>query len=145
VVAIDIRTMKDLPGVLFIRGDARKPEVMEKAREALALSGRKSLDVVVSDMSPNISGNYGMDQARSVELCEAALAVSHELLRTGGKLVMKVFEGDLFKELVETVKARFSYVRIHGPKASRASSSEIYIVAKGYHRVRKPEVDEPSE
>jgi 23S rRNA (uridine2552-2'-O)-methyltransferase len=145
VVAVDLAKMPPVPGVVFIRGDARKPEIMAEVRAALAETGRDRLDVIVSDMSPNISGNYDMDQARSVELCETALAVADELLRPGGRLVMKVFEGDLFKELVETVKARFSYVRIHGPKASRASSSEIYIVAKGYHRARHGERKEQED
>jgi 23S rRNA (uridine2552-2'-O)-methyltransferase len=132
VVALDIKPMEPVPGVAFIRGDARKPEIIEEVREALAEAGRGALDVVISDMAPNISGNYDMDQARSVELCEAVLAVADELLRHGGRLVMKVFEGDLFKELMAQVKSRFVSVRIHGPKASRASSSEIYIIAKGY-------------
>lgn len=133
VIAVDLKTMDPVPGVTFIRGDVRKAEVIEEIRAELKERGSKKFDVIVSDMSPNISGNYDMDQARSVELCEAVLAVADELLRTGGKVVMKVFEGDLFKELKVRVKSRFPYVRVHGPKASRASSSEIYIIAKGYH------------
>jgi 23S rRNA (uridine2552-2'-O)-methyltransferase len=134
VIAVDLKTMDPVPGVTFIRGDVRKPDIVEEIRAELKESGASKFDVIVSDMSPNISGNYDMDQARSVELCEAVLSVADKLLRPGGKVVMKVFEGDLFKELKEEVKSRFPYVRVHGPKASRASSSEIYIIAKGYHK-----------
>ncbi|MFH0816176.1 MAG: RlmE family RNA methyltransferase [Methanobacteriota archaeon] len=134
VIAVDLKPMDPVPGVTFIRGDVRKAEVIDEIRAELKESGATKFDVIVSDMSPNISGNYDMDQARSVELCEAVLSTADELLRTGGKVVMKVFEGDLFKELKAKVKVRFPYVRVHGPKASRASSSEIYIIAKGYHR-----------
>jgi 23S rRNA (uridine2552-2'-O)-methyltransferase len=137
VISVDLKLMDPVPGVTFIRGDVRKAEVIDEICAELKGCGASKFDVIVSDMSPNISGNYGMDQARSVELCEVVLAVADKLLRPGGKIVMKVFEGDLFKELKVHVKSRFPYVRVHGPKASRASSSEIYIIAKGYHRPRK--------
>jgi 23S rRNA (uridine2552-2'-O)-methyltransferase len=136
VVAVDLHKMAPVPHVAFLRGDARDPAVIDAVREVLAESGRDSLDAIVSDMAPNISGNYDMDQARSVELCEAVLAVANRLLRPGGRVVMKVFEGDLFKDLLEQVRSRFASVRVHGPKASRASSSEIYVIAKGYRRSR---------
>jgi 23S rRNA (uridine2552-2'-O)-methyltransferase len=132
VVAVDLKPAKEIPGVAFIRGDARSGEVQAEARAVLASAGRGSFDLMVSDMSPNISGNYDLDQARSVELCETVLAIAETMLRPGGRLVMKVFEGDLFKTLVEEVRARFASVRMHGPRASRPSSSEIYVVAKGF-------------
>ena len=134
VIAVDLKMMDPVPGVTFIKGDVRKPEVIDEIRAELNASGATKFDVIVSDMSPNISGNYDMDQARSVELCEVVLSTADLMLRPGGKVLMKVFEGDLFKELKAKVKTRFPYVRVHGPKASRASSSEIYIIAKGYHR-----------
>jgi 23S rRNA (uridine2552-2'-O)-methyltransferase len=137
VIAVDLKMMDPVPGVTFIRGDVRKAEVIDEIRAELKESGAAKFDVIISDMSPNISGNYDMDQARSVELCEVVLSVADQMLRPGGKVLMKVFEGDLFKELKAKVKTRFPYVRVHGPKASRASSSEIYIIAKGYHRPNK--------
>lgn len=132
VIAVDLKHIEPIPGVEFIRGDARTDEVADEVREILAAKGKQSLDVIVSDMSPNISGNYDMDQARSVELCEAVLETAADLLRPGGRIVMKVFEGDMFIDLMEKVRGQFHNVRRHAPKASRASSSEIYIIAKGY-------------
>ena len=72
-IAVDLKPIEPIPGVVFIRGDARTDEVADEVRDVLAEKGKSHLDVIVSDMSPNISGNYDMDQARSVELCEAVL------------------------------------------------------------------------
>ncbi len=83
-------------------------------------------------MSPNISGNYSIDQARSVDLCTHALEFARRTLRPGGSLVMKIFEGDMMNNFLSEVKKSFSSVRLHSPKASRSSSSEIYVVAKGF-------------
>ena len=83
-------------------------------------------------MSPNIGGNYSIDQARSVDLCTHALDFARQTLRPGGSLVMKIFEGDMINEFLAEVRRSFASVRLHSPKASRSSSSEIYIVAKGF-------------
>jgi 23S rRNA (uridine2552-2'-O)-methyltransferase len=83
-------------------------------------------------MSPNISGSYSMDHARSVELCTHALNFARQTLKDGGSLVMKIFEGDMMKEFLAEVRSSFAAVKLHSPQASRSSSSEIYIVAKGF-------------
>jgi 23S rRNA (uridine2552-2'-O)-methyltransferase len=83
-------------------------------------------------MSPNISGAYDTDQARSVELCEYALSFAQKTLVDNGTLVMKIFEGKDTKEFLVEVKKHFDNVRMYAPKASRDSSSEVYIIARGY-------------
>jgi len=128
VVGVDIQSIPPIEGARTIRGDIRNPETLEKI---LSLLGARA-DVVLSDMSPNISGNYSLDQARSVELVIAALEVAKAVLKQGGNLVAKVFEGDLLSGLMKDTRALFDSVKLHSPKASRPSSSEIYIIASGF-------------
>lgn len=133
VVGVDLQHIAPLEGVSTIRGDMTRPETVEELRSLL---GGKA-DTVISDMSPNISGNYSIDHARSVDLCTHALEFALRTLRPGGSLVMKIFEGDMMNEFISEVKKSFSSVRLHSPKASRSSSSEIYIVAKGFKGYRE--------
>gem|GEM_PF-199407 len=129
VVAIDRARMKPVEDVLVLRGDMTKDETV--AALFRALGGRKA-DVVLSDMSPDISGNYSIDHARSIELCGTALAFARRALRPGGNLVVKAFQGDLFGRFLAAVRQDFRNVHAFHPEASRPSSSEIYVVAKGY-------------
>jgi 23S rRNA (uridine2552-2'-O)-methyltransferase len=131
VVGVDLQHIEPLEGVSTIRGDMTKPETAEELKRLLG----GNADTVISDMSPNISGNYSMDVARSVELCTHALNFARQVLKPGGSLVMKVFEGDLLPELLAEVRKNFNNVRLFNSKASRSASSEIYVVAKGF----KPE------
>jgi 23S rRNA (uridine2552-2'-O)-methyltransferase len=128
VVGVDLQHIDRLPGIDTIRGDITKQETVEELKELL---GGKA-DVVISDMSPNISGSYSMDHARSVDLCSHALDFARQTLKPGGSLVMKMFEGDMINDFLREVRKSFSSVRLHAPKASRACSSEIYIIAKGF-------------
>jgi len=128
VVGVDLQPIEPLEGVDTVQGDMRKEETVMDMLEAL---GGKA-DVVLSDMSPNISGSYSMDHARSVDLCEHALEFAEKVLEPGGALVMKIFEGDMMQDLMKQVKARFKEVKLYGPEASRASSSEIYIIARDF-------------
>jgi 23S rRNA (uridine2552-2'-O)-methyltransferase len=128
VVGVDLQTIEPIEGVETVQGDMRKEETVLDMLEAL---GGKA-DVVLSDMSPNISGSYSMDHARSVDLCEHALEFAEKVLRPGGALVMKIFEGDMMPELMKQVKLRFREIKLYGPDASRASSSEIYIIARDF-------------
>lgn len=128
VVGVDLQHIAPLEGVSTIKGDMTKQETVD---ELIALLDGKA-DVVISDMSPNISGNYSIDHARSVDLCTHALGFARQTLRPGGSLVMKIFEGDMINEFLAEVRKSFVSVRLHSPKASRSSSSEIYIVAKGF-------------
>jgi 23S rRNA (uridine2552-2'-O)-methyltransferase len=128
VVGVDLQPIEPLEGVETVQGDMRKEETVMDMLEAL---GGKA-DVVLSDMSPNISGSYSMDHARSVDLCEHALEFADKVLRPGGALVMKIFEGDMMQDFMKLVKARFKEIKLYGPDASRASSSEIYIIARDF-------------
>jgi 23S rRNA (uridine2552-2'-O)-methyltransferase len=83
-------------------------------------------------MSPHISGSYSMDHARSVELCHHGLVFASKVLKKRGCMVMKIFQGDMMQDFLAEVRKHFGEVRLHGPKASRSSSSEIYIIAKGF-------------
>ena len=104
-----------------------KSETLEKI-----LSIITQADVVISDMSPNITGHYSMDHAKSVDLSEFALDVAQKLLKDGGNFVVKVFQGDLFNDYLKKVKSSFNFTKAHSPKASRKQSSEIYIIGKGF-------------
>ena len=129
LVGVDLQGIRPLDGALFIKGDFTDNAVKERIREEL---GGKNPSVVISDMSPNISGAYSTDHARSVYLTEMALDFALENLKTGGVFVSKVFEGDLLSDLIKKAKKHFGMVKMHSPAASRNSSSEIYMVAKGF-------------
>jgi len=128
VVGVDLQPIEPLEGVETVQGDMRKEDTVTDMLEAL---GGKA-DVVLSDMSPNISGSYSMDHARSVDLCEHALEFAEKVLKPGGALVLKIFEGDMMADFMKMVKTHFKEVKLYGPEASRASSSEIYIVARDF-------------
>jgi 23S rRNA (uridine2552-2'-O)-methyltransferase len=128
VVGLDLQSIEPIEGVLTIRGDIREEQTVQ---ELLSLIGGK-VDVVLSDMSPRISGSYSVDHARSVELCNHGLVFATKVLKKGGSMAMKIFQGDLMKEYMSEVGKHFSEVRLHGPKASRSSSSEIYIIARDF-------------
>jgi 23S rRNA (uridine2552-2'-O)-methyltransferase len=106
-----------------------KTEPREQIKDLL--NGRNA-DVVISDMSPDISGNYSIDQARSAWLCECALQAATQLLQPGGRFLCKIFEGEDTKTFIELVKHQFTVVKIFSPEASRKSSSEVYIIAKSF-------------
>lgn len=127
VFALDLDKMSSIEGVTFIRGDIRNDAVVRRLLEMIP----EKADVVISDMSPDISGNYSYDHARSVELCEHALSFATRVLREGGNFCAKMFYGDMSKAFVKAVENRFREVYTHHPKASRPTSSELYVVGIG--------------
>ena len=128
IIAIDLLPMEAIAGVTLIQADFRQDEGLA-ALEA-GLGGRK-LDLVVSDLSPNLSGVEAADQARSVHLGELALEFASAWLQPGGDLVVKAFQGEGFAEFRRNIEARFAKVYVRKPKASRDRSREVYLVAKG--------------
>ncbi|MCL1979103.1 MAG: RlmE family RNA methyltransferase [Methanomassiliicoccaceae archaeon] len=141
VVGVDLRYIRPLEGVTTIIGDITEDSTM---RELLEVVGGK-VDVVLSDMAPNIGGSYSTDHARSVDLCMYAVAVCDRILKKGGKLVVKVFMGDMMDSLLKELEPRFSSVKVHSPAASRDTSSEMYIISKGFlasRNVKPKEMDE---
>jgi len=141
VVGVDLDRIEPLEGATFIRGDMTRPETVVAV---LAEIGGE-VDVVLSDMSPNISGSYTTDHARSVFLSENALAFATRVLRKGGVFVCKVFEGEMFPDLLALVKAHFRDVRVISPEASRKASSEVYIVGKSFNGKDLRARSEPAE
>lgn len=130
VIALDILSMEGLPGVTFIQGDFREAEPLKQLREAL---GDKPVDLVMSDMAPNVSGMATVDQPRAMYLCELALDFARQVLKPGGGLVVKVFQGEGFDQYIKTLRSAFDKVTTRKPKASRARSREVYLVARGYN------------
>lgn len=134
VIGADLSSIRPLEGVLFIQGDVTKPETIQQIMQEM--QGKKA-DVVLSDMSPDISGNYSVDQARSAWLCDCALNAAQQILRPGGHFLCKIFEGEDTKTFFEKVKRHFMIVKSFSPEASRKSSSEVYIVAKSFKKLYK--------
>ncbi len=132
VVGIDLSPIKPIEGIVFIIGDMTKEVSITKLKQAI---GYKEADVVISDMSHNISGNYSFDQAYSVFLCEQALKTANTILKKNGNFICKIFEGEDLKNILEKIKSRFITVKQFNPPASRKSSSEIYIIAKSFIKI----------
>jgi 23S rRNA (uridine2552-2'-O)-methyltransferase len=128
VIAIDIKSIEPIDGVAVVKGDARSEFTKSKVR---ALMQDGNADTIISDMAPNISGNYNYDHARSVELASMALEYTGIFLRSGGNLVVKVFDGDLAQDFFVKIQNEFRMVKRFAPKATRKASSEIYMVGKG--------------
>ena len=126
VVGVDLQRIDSIDGVETIRGDMTEDETRERIVESVG-----EADVVVSDMAPNMTGEYSLDHARSVYLARTAFETALELLAPGGDFVAKVFEGPDTDGLRADIDEEFEYVRTIHPDASRDSSSELYMVAKG--------------
>lgn len=130
VVALDVLPMDPLPGVEVLQGDFREQAVLERLLEAV---GGQPVDLVLSDMAPNISGMKSVDQPRAMYLAELALDLARQVLKPGGDLVVKVFQGEGFQELLAEARRSFRKVGTRKPKASRPRSREVYLVARDYH------------
>ncbi|CAA0122091.1 Ribosomal RNA large subunit methyltransferase E [Halioglobus japonicus] len=129
VIASDILPMDPLDGVSFIQGDFTEDEAFTQIIEALA---GKPADVVISDMAPNMSGVYAVDQPRAIYLVELALDMAQQVLAPGGTFVAKVFHGEGFDQVFKQAKGSFAKVLTRKPKASRPRSREVYMVATGF-------------
>jgi len=127
VIALDLLEMQALHNVTFIQGDFREQAVLDELVKALA--GRP-VDLVISDMAPNISGIGNVDQARAMHLAELALDFSVEHLRAGGNFLVKVFQGEGFEAFLQQMRGAFKQTLTRKPQASRGRSSEIYLLGK---------------
>lgn len=132
VFALDLDRFVPIEGVTFIRGDIRDESIIRRIIEMVP----EGADIVLSDMSPNISGNYPYDHARSIELCEHALRFAQRVLKPGGNFVVKMFYGDMSGGYIRTVEECFEEVYVNHPKASRSTSSEMYVVGIGFVKPR---------
>jgi 23S rRNA (uridine2552-2'-O)-methyltransferase len=128
VFALDILPMQGIGGVEFLEGDFREQRVFDALMERLAGS---QVDLVLSDMAPNISGIQEADQARAMELAELASDFAGKCLKPGGSFLVKLFQGRGFDEYIRGLRAGFGRVTLRKPKASRARSREVYALATG--------------
>lgn len=127
VIASDILGMDPVPGAQFIQGDFREQEVFDTILAALA--GRP-VDLVISDMAPNMSGERSVDQPRAMYLAELALEFAGRVLRPGGDLLVKVFQGEGIDAFRTDMRRTFRQLQVRKPEASRARSSEVYLLGR---------------
>ncbi|NEU55363.1 SAM-dependent methyltransferase [Halorussus sp. MSC15.2] len=127
VIGVDLQRIDSIDGVETVRGDMTEESTKEEVRD---LAG-DSVDVVLSDMAPNMTGEYSVDHARSVHLARQAFETALDVLDSGGDFAVKVFEGQDLDDFRSDLEPEFQYVRTLRPDASRDSSSEVYLVGKG--------------
>jgi len=131
VVALDILPLQPLKGVDFILGDANDEAVQQKVAE---LFGDKGVDLVISDMAPNLTGIASADEARSQALIALAIVFARRMLKPDGCLLVKVFHGSGLDAVIRDMKQVFGQVLIRKPAASRSQSSEVYVLCRGVFR-----------
>ncbi len=132
IVALDLLPMEPIEGVTFIQGDFREAEVLQTLERALSAAGEpRKVDVVISDMAPNLSGIESADAARISDLVELAVEFSVQHLKHDGALVVKLFHGGAYDPMVKLFKDTFRMVKRFKPKASRPGSSETFLVGRG--------------
>jgi len=129
IIALDVLPMDSLPSVEFIQGDFTEDHVFEQL--LACLNGAKA-DLVMSDMAPNITGTKAVDQPRSMYLAELALDLAGKTLGRKGNFICKLFQGEGTDAFIADARRSFDKVRVLKPRASRAGSSEIYLVARNY-------------
>jgi 23S rRNA (uridine2552-2'-O)-methyltransferase len=133
MIALDILPMEPIDGVTILQGDFREDAVFEQLMAVMNADGESQLaDLVISDMAPNISGMGSVDMPRAYYLCELALDLAQQVLKPGGGLLVKLFQGEGFEAYNKALKTSFSKVVMRKPKASRARSREVYALATGF-------------
>jgi len=132
VLGVDLQPIAKLPydNIVTLVADITDEATPELIRSKLP----RAADVVLSDVSPKISGVWDVDHARSIELARAALTIAAAVLAPGGRLLVKVFQGEMFNDFVGDVRGKFGFVKISKPTASRKGSAEAYVIAKGFIR-----------
>jgi 23S rRNA (uridine2552-2'-O)-methyltransferase len=128
LIAVDLLPIEPIGGVEFIQGDFTEPEILDQILDRV---DNRSLDLVLSDMAPNISGIETVDQPKSMYLAELAFELARDCLNANGSFVVKLFQGEGFEELTSALRLVFKSVKYRKPKASRARSREIYAVCCG--------------
>lgn len=129
LIASDILEMDAIPDVTFIHGDFTQEEVLAQILEAV---GGARVDLVISDMAPNMSGTPEVDMPRSMFLCELALDLATRVLRPGGDFLLKIFQGEGFDQYLKDIRRKFDKVQMRKPLSSRDRSREQYLLARGY-------------
>jgi 23S rRNA (uridine2552-2'-O)-methyltransferase len=132
IVAMDILPMDPIAGVEFIQGDFREAYPLDALEKSL---NGEAVDLVISDMAPNVTGINSVDQPRAIYLCELALDFAREVLKPGGSFVVKVFQGEGFDAYLKALRREFKRVVSRKPSSSRAKSREVYLVAGNFKMV----------
>ncbi|BAI61957.1 ribosomal RNA large subunit methyltransferase J [Methanocella paludicola SANAE] len=127
VIGVDLQRIEPVEGAVTIKGDMTSPETQAKIFEKV-----EKVNAVICDAAPNLSGNWALDHARSIDLSKTALDVAAKILAPGGNFLVKVFQGDLYQGFVDEVGRRFSRVYTYKSPASRQQSAEIYVIGKGF-------------
>jgi 23S rRNA (uridine2552-2'-O)-methyltransferase len=126
VIGVDIEAIEPLPGVITLKADLTNSSTIDLVRDYL--DGQA--DVVICDASPNLTGAWNLDHARSIDLARSALELAKRLLKPKGDFLVKVFQGDMFDQFLSDIRQEFSRVKAFSPPASRKESAEIYLIAK---------------
>lgn len=129
LIASDILEMDSIPDVTFIQGDFTEDEVLARILEAV---GNSQVDLVISDMAPNMSGTPEVDMPKAMFLCELALDLAERILKPGGNFVIKIFQGEGFDVYLKETRRKFDKIQMIKPDSSRGSSREQYMLAWGY-------------
>ncbi|HYA65195.1 MAG TPA: RlmE family RNA methyltransferase, partial [Burkholderiaceae bacterium] len=137
VIALDLLPLEPIPGVEFVHGDIRDPEVLERLGQLL---GGVRADLIFSDLAPNLSGIGAADAARSAHLWELALDFALQYLKPEGRLLVKAFQGSGYSQFVEQLKRHFQRVVVRKPAASRQESAETYLLAYGVKPPKMPSI-----
>jgi 23S rRNA (uridine2552-2'-O)-methyltransferase len=130
IVAIDLEAMPPVQGAHFIEGSILDDDVIEQAQQLIG----NPFDLVLSDCSPKVSGQWDLDVIRQLELAERTFEIAHKVLGPNGKALAKVFQGPGFQEFLQDIKKRFNSIKLIKPPASRKTSAEIYLLAIGPRR-----------
>jgi len=132
VLAVDLKQIEplDASNVRTIIGDISEPKTIEDIHEFLS----RSADVVISDVSPNVSGIWELDNARQIDLARQSLKIANSILRYGGNFFVKVFQGSSTNRFVDEVRQHFRFVKLVKPRASRAKSAELYVLGMNYKK-----------
>ena len=128
IIALDMLPMEPVAGVEFIQGDFREDDILKQLEDMV---GSRAVDLVISDMAPNMSGTSA-DQPRAIYLCELALDMAVRVLKPGGAFVVKVFQGEGYEAYRRQVQEHFKLLRSRKPQASRPRSPEVYLVGEGF-------------
>ena len=129
LIASDILEMDSIPDVTFIQGDFTEDAVLARILEAV---GNSQVDLVISDMAPNMSGTPEVDMPKAMFLCELALDLAERILKPGGNFVIKIFQGEGFDVYLKDARKKFDKIQMIKPDSSRGSSREQYMLAWGY-------------
>jgi len=134
IFSLDVKPVH-LPGIIYIKGNIFDDDIVKKIKEKMDESGVKSFDVILSDMSPKISGIKEVDHQQSLDLGRRAYEISRQILQEGGSIVIKLFYGQDIFRIKKEIEANFDFCRLYTPPASRKGSREVYLVCKRYKKI----------